>query len=171
MHRCSLARNSFIKGAEMLYEPDMAAQSRGALAGLTTPKKKVPGDAEGVSADDRQIKVGDLAFLVVAAFRRHPHINNVLTHISGANWLRVEQALRAILDPLTAGSALSPLARNIVDLMCADRGVSGRILKPYFRSFLNRILSPHLAVLLTDHVTLLFLEFELGGRLAEGTVR
>jgi hypothetical protein len=172
MHRRSLARDGFIRGAEMLYELNMAAQGQGSSAALSGPKRNVPGYVEGISRDDRQIAVGDLAFLVVAAFRRHPHINSVLTHISGANWLRVEKALRAILDPLTAGSDLSPLARNIVDLMCADRGVTGRILKPYFRGFLSRILSPHLAVLLTDHVvTLLFLEFELGGRLAEGTVR
>jgi hypothetical protein len=164
MHRRSLARDGFIRGAEMLYELNMAAQGQGSLAALSGPKRNVPGYVEGISRDDRQI--------AVAAFRRHPHINSVLTHISGANWLRVEKALRAILDPLTAGSDLSPLARNIVDLMCADRGVTGRILKPYFRGFLSRILSPHLAVLLTDHVvTLLFLEFELGGRLAEGTVR
>jgi hypothetical protein len=120
--------------------------------------------------DDREIAVGDLAFLVVAAFRRQPHISNVLTHISGANWGRVEQALRTILDPFTAGRDLTPLARNIVDLMCADRGVTGRILKPYFRDVLARILSPHLAALLTDHVSLLFLEFELGSRLAAESV-
>ncbi|THD56985.1 MAG: hypothetical protein E8A46_02475 [Bradyrhizobium sp.] len=120
------------------------------------------------SHDDREIAVGDLAFLVVAAFRRHPHINNVLTHISGANWQRVEQAQRAILNPLTASRDLTPLARNILDLMCADRGVTGRILKPYFRGLLARILSPHLAALLIDRISLLFLELELESRLAEG---
>jgi hypothetical protein len=120
--------------------------------------------------DDREIAVGDLAIIVVAAFRHHPHINNVLTHISGANWERVEQSLRAILDPLAASRDLSPLACNIVDLMCADRGVTGRILKPYFRDLLARVLSPHLAALLTDHVSLLFLEFELGSRLVEEIV-
>jgi integrase len=82
--------------------------------------------------------------------------------------LRLRQRIRAILDPLAASRELSPLARNIVDLMCADRGVTGRILKPYFRDFLASILSPCLAALLTDHVSFLFLEFELGSRLAEG---
>ncbi len=131
-------------------------------------RRYVSGFAMGASHGDREISVGDLAFLVVAAFRRHPHINNVLTHISGANWQRVEQAQRAILDPLTASRDLTPLARNILDLMCADRGVTGRILKPYFRGLLARILSPHLAGLLTDHVSFLFLELELESRLAEG---
>ncbi len=155
----------------MLYELEMAGQGQGRSAVCTEPGRNAPNYVKGISPDDRLIAVGDLAFLVVASFRRHPHINNVLTHISGANWGRVEQALRAILDPLAAGSDVSPLARNIVDLMCADRGVTGRILKPYFRDLLGKILSPRLAALLTDHVTILFLEFELGSRVAEGSVR
>ena len=131
-------------------------------------RRNLPASAAGMPHDGREIALGDLAFLVVAAFRRHPHINNVLTHISGANWQRVEQAQRAILNPLTASRDLTPLARNILDLMCADRGVTGRILKPYFRGLLARILSPQLAGLLTDHVGFLFLELELESRLAEG---
>jgi len=154
----------------MLQRLKIAGQIRDDSILVSGHRRDVPQSATGISCDHRQIALGDLAFLVVAGFRRHPHINNVLTHISGANWERVEQALRAILDPLTAGSELSPLARNIVDLMCADRGVTGRILKRYFRDLLAQILSPHLAALLTDHVTLLFLEFELGSRLAEGIV-
>ena len=108
----------------MLQEIEMAGQIHGYPIRFPEHGRNVPESAIGM------IAVGDLAFLVVAAFRRHPHINNVLTHISDANWERVEQALRAILDPLAASRDLSPLARNIVDLMCADRGVTGRILKP-----------------------------------------
>jgi hypothetical protein len=154
----------------MLQEIEIVRQIHGDPIRFAEHRRNGPESAIGMSHDDRQIAVGDLAFLVVAAFRRQPHISNVLTHISGANWGRVEQALRAILDPLTASRDLTPLARNIVDLMCADRGVTGRILKPYFRDLLARILSPHLAALLTDHVSLLFLEFELGSRLAEEIV-
>jgi hypothetical protein len=154
----------------MLQEIEIVRQIHGDPIRFAEHRRNGPESAIGMSHDDRQIAVGDLAFLVVAAFRRQPHISNVLTHISGANWGRVEQALRAILDPLTASRDLTPLARNIVDLMCADRGVTGQILKPYFRDLLARILSPHLAALLTDHVSLLFLEFELGSRLAEEIV-
>jgi hypothetical protein len=154
-------------GAVMLQEIGIARQIHGDPIRFPVHGRNVPGSAPGLPHDDREIAVGDLAFVVVAAFRRQPHISNVLTHISGANWGRVEQALRAILDPFTASRDLTPLARNIVDLMCADRGVTGRILKPYFRDLLARVLSPHLAALLTDHVSLLFLEFELGSRLAE----
>jgi hypothetical protein len=154
----------------MLQEFGIARQIHGDPIGFPEHRRNGPESASGMPHDDREITVADLAFAVVAAFRRQPHISNVLTHISGANWGRVEQALRAILDPLTPSCDLSPLARNIVDLMSADRGVAGRILKPYFRDFLARILSPHLAALLTDHVRLLFLEFELGSRLPEESV-
>lgn len=111
-----------------------------------------------------EIKIDDLVFIVVAAFRRHPHINNVMTHISGGSWDRVEQALRAILDPLARKRELTPLARNIIDLMCADRGVTGRILKPYFRDLLATVLPLPVAAHLTANVTCLFLEFELSSR-------
>ena len=151
----------------MRQEIELVRQIHGGSIKFPEHGRKPPESAMGLSHDHRVIAVGDLAFLVVAAFRRQPHISNVLTHISAANWGRVEQALRAILDPLTASRDLTPLARNIVDLMCADRGVTGRIMKPYFRDLLARILSPHLAALLTDRVTLLFLEFELGKKLAK----
>ena len=102
----------------------------------------------------------ELVFLIVAAFRRHPHINNVLTHISGGNWLQIEQALSAILDPNAGRGALSPLAMNIIDLMCADRGITGRILKPYYSGFLITALGESAARRLIAHVTCLFIEHE-----------
>lgn len=154
----------------MLEEIETEGQIRADPIMFPKHRRNVPDSVMGMPHDDREIAVGYPAFLVVAAFRRQPHINNVLTHISGANWQRVEQAQRAILDPLTEGRDLTPLARNILDLMCADRGVTGRILKPYFRGLLARILSPHLAALLTDHVSFLFLEFEFGSRSAEAIV-
>lgn len=105
----------------------------------------------------------ELVFLIIAAFRRHPHINNVLTHISGANWLHIEQALSAILDPNASRGVLSPLAINIIDLMCADRGITGRILKPYYRGLLRTILGDFAASRLIAHVTGLFIEHEKDG--------
>ena len=111
-----------------------------------------------------EIALDDLVFSVVAAFRRHPHINNVLTHISEGSWSLVEQALRVILDPLAGSGDLSPLARNIVDLMCADRGIAGRILKPYYRDLLTNVLGPRIAALLVAHVTCLFIEYEVATR-------
>lgn len=99
---------------------------------------------------------------LVVAFRKHPHISNVFTHISRGNWSQVEQALRVILDPGSGNRDLSPLARNMVELMCADRGVTGRILKPYFHSLIASLLAPPLATRLTAHVTSLFEEYEAG---------
>jgi hypothetical protein len=114
--------------------------------------------------DRPDIAPGDLVFHVAASFRGHPHINNVLTHISGANWAAVEEALCAILDPRTGSSGLSPLAWNIVDLMCADRGVTGRIFKPFYRDLLTALLGEEVASRVIAHVTSLFLESEIAAR-------
>lgn len=78
----------------------------------------------------------DLAFSLVAALHRHPHLSNVLTHISRASWPRIEHTLRVILDPATQRRDLTPLARNMLDLMVAQRGDTGRIFKPYFGALL-----------------------------------
>jgi hypothetical protein len=102
----------------------------------------------------------ELAFRVFAAFRAHPHINNVLTHISRANWSEVARALEVILDASTASGDLSPLAQNIVDLMCAERGITGKIVKPYFHDALYRLLEPSRAERLIRHIEALFRELE-----------
>ena len=104
--------------------------------------------------------VPELTFFIVAAFRRHPHINNVLTHISGGSWSRIEDALQVIVDPDASGRDLSPLACNIIDLICADRGVTGRIVKPYYRELLGGALGETVATRLIAHVTYLFVESE-----------
>lgn len=102
--------------------------------------------------------LNELAFFVAAAFRGQSHINNVLTHVSGNNWSRVEKALRVIFDPCAPNRDLSPLARNVIELMCANRGVTGRILKPFYQDFLAAILGEHIASRVTAHITRLFLE-------------
>jgi uncharacterized protein (DUF2249 family) len=98
------------------------------------------------------VDLGDLVQRLVAAFRRHPHISNVMTHISGAKWERIEQALRAILDPSATQNDLAPLARNIVELMWAERGVTGRILKPYLHELFAGILPRPVADRLLGHI-------------------
>ena len=87
-----------------------------------------------------EIGLADLVDTTVAALRFHPHINNVMTHICGGQWERVGQTVQIIFDFRTTPKDLSPLARNIVELICAERGVTGRILKPYFRDVLARVL-------------------------------
>jgi hypothetical protein len=133
-------------------------------AALLAPSPLAVADRAGEAASPPlAIELAELVLVVVAAFRRHPHINNVLTHISGADWSRVEAALRAILDPQAGSRDLSPLARNIVDLMCADRGVTGRILKPYYREVLVALLGEGVARRFITHVTCLFMEIALAG--------
>lgn len=102
--------------------------------------------------DPLNIDLDDLVRRLVAAFRRHPHINNVMTHISGAHWERIEQALRVILHPAASRDDLSPLARNIIELMWAERGVTGRILKPYLHELIARILPRPVADRLLGHI-------------------
>jgi hypothetical protein len=103
-----------------------------------------------------QLAADDLAFRVYAALRAHPHVSNVLTHISHARWIEVEHCIAAILDPATASEQLSPLGRNIVDLMVAERGITGRILKPYLHAVLHRLLDPPGAELLIRHIDALY---------------
>lgn len=82
-------------------------------------------------ADDALEDAG-LPKALVACFRSHPHVSNVLTHIGGARWDRIEAALVSLLDPAAGADELLPLARNLLDLLYAERGVTGRILKPFF---------------------------------------
>ena len=106
------------------------------------------------------LSIADLAFRIFAAFRAHSHISNVLTHISRSNWKHVEGALNVILDPATTSDGLSPLTRNILDLMCADRGITGRILKPYFHAVLHRLLGPTGARQMIGHIEALHADLE-----------
>jgi hypothetical protein len=106
-----------------------------------------------------QLSTTELAFRIFAAFRAHPHINNVLTHVSQSNWSQVERAIDVILEPAGSGE-LSPLAQNIVDLMCAERGITGKILKPYFHGVLEKLVEQHRAEGLIRHIEELFVEIE-----------
>lgn len=69
---------------------------------------------------------------LVTRLRKHPHLNNVLTHIARGRWDRIEAALMTIFSAPNSPASLSPLARNLVDLLWAERGVTGRIAKPFF---------------------------------------
>jgi hypothetical protein len=118
--------------------------------GITAAKASSGTDVEGVlgvsKAAGSDIGIGEpgreeLVARLVAAFRWHPHVNNVLTHLCGSQWLRVEQALRVIVNPAFTRGDLSPLAQNIVELMWVERGVTGRILKPYLCEVLARNLA------------------------------
>lgn len=110
--------------------------------------------------DGLELSTDELAFRIFAAFRAHPHINNVLTHISRARRSELEQSLNRILDLSTTSDRLSVLDENIIDLMVGERGVTGKIMKPYFQAALRRLLDPSRAERLLRHVSALYLELE-----------
>src|SRR6478735_12467128 len=110
---------------------------------------------EDLLGDSKLPEMAELAFRIFAAFRAHPHVNNVLTHISRAKWAEVEKSLNHILDLATISDDLSPLEENIVELMVGERGITGKILKPYFLATLHRILEPSHAQRLIRHIDVL----------------
>ena len=129
------------------------------------PAQHLPSDRTKAVAEAKQLPLDDdLAFVLIGAFRQHGHISNVLTHISGTDWRKVEQALRMIVDPHASSHHLSPLARNIAELLCADRGVTGRITKPYFRSLLSAVLGAEAAARVIRRIDVLFQELQRSGR-------
>jgi hypothetical protein len=93
---------------------------------------------------------------LVAAFRRHPHINNVLTHVARGRWDRVEAALAAILAAPADGAPLPPLERNLLELVWGEAGVTGRIVKPLFLDRCRRALPAETAEGCLDAVAALF---------------
>ncbi len=107
-----------------------------------------------------ELSTAELAFRIFAAFRAHPHINNVLTHISRAKWFEVEKSLNRILDLSMTSDDLSPLEENIIELMVGERGITGKILKPYFLAALHWILQPGHAERLIRHINALYPELE-----------
>ncbi|MGH6779030.1 MAG: hypothetical protein ACRECL_13660 [Bradyrhizobium sp.] len=120
----------------------------------------LPTAKPAASRERLEPSTADLAFRIVSALRAHPHISNVLTHVSRAKWREVEQSLNRILDLSTTGDGLSPLEENIIDLMVGERGVTGKILKPYFQAALRRLLEPGRAERLIRHINALYLELE-----------
>lgn len=104
---------------------------------------------------EADVGLDDLVAVTITAFRGHGHIGNVMTHICDGRWDRLATALRAILDPRARAAELNPLAVNLVDLLCAERGVTGRILKPRFEAHLARLLPAKAARRLIAHVACL----------------
>jgi hypothetical protein len=82
------------------------------------------------------------------------------THNSGGDWPKIEAAFKAILDGRVGVRHLSPLARTIVDLLSADRGITGRMMKRYFQALLASQLDPGLAAHFRCRVRTLFEDLE-----------
>ncbi len=143
------------------YEEKVVVGRRSAVPGLDLSGR--PLHSSMIPSDDHdrfEFAIGDLVEILVAVLRRHPHIGNVINHICGGRWGDVDQVLRVILDPRTTCNDMSPLAENVLELLWAERGTTGRILKPYFRSLLNKLLPADPASRLCAHVSSLSLEME-----------
>jgi hypothetical protein len=67
------------------------------------------------------------------AFRPQRHINSVLAHFCGSLWIKIEEALRSIVDPATQWPDLSIPFQNLLELTWVERGGTSRILKPQLR--------------------------------------
>ena len=78
----------------------------------------------------------DLANALVIELRNHPHFSNVLTHVSGADWSRLEAAFACLLD-LVGDVDVTPLFKNLLALVCSGSGTTGRMLKPWFEDWLR----------------------------------
>ncbi len=98
------------------------------------------------------VSASELAAGLLAAFRAHGHVCNILTHVSGGNWGEVERTLLLILDPSTSRADLTPLAENVLDLLLAENGVAGRVAAPYFQQTLLRLLPRNAAGRIWTHV-------------------
>ena len=80
--------------------------------------------------------VDDLSFALVALLRADGH---VLTHIVSGDWRVVEQAIIAMLSPRASSKKLSNMASDILELACDNRGITGRIMGPFFFNAIARI--------------------------------
>lgn len=84
------------------------------------------------------VDLDDLTFTLVALLRADGHLSNVLTHVASGDWRAVEQAIASILHPRTRPKALSDITRNILRLICDDRGVTGPIMRSVFFDIVAR---------------------------------
>jgi uncharacterized protein (DUF2249 family) len=116
--------------------------------------------ASNGSATGAAVPLDALVQRTVVAFRSHPHVGNVMTHVCQGRWDELGRALRAILDPAATARDLSPLAENVVELMCAERGITGRLLKPYVQELLQQMLPAPVAARLRAHMARLFDELQ-----------
>ncbi|WP_108398996.1 hypothetical protein [Devosia submarina] len=96
----------------------------------------MPADYVALANADR-IEPQKLAGMLVVELRHHGHFNNVLTHIFAADWREAEAALARLLD-LNSESDLSNREADLVSLLCGERGVTGKLMRPWMAAQLRR---------------------------------
>lgn len=90
-----------------------------------------------VSASGDRMKLQDLAGMLIIELRHHGHFNNVLTHIFAADWRQAEASLARLLE-LDNESDLSNCEADLVALLCGERGVTGKLMRPWMAVQLRR---------------------------------
>jgi hypothetical protein len=78
------------------------------------------------------LELDRLTFALVAKFRGHGHLCNVLTHVGSGNWRAIEQSIATILRPRARAARLGVIDRNIVELVAGGRGITGPIMRSVF---------------------------------------
>lgn len=129
-------------GSRRLCEGDRIMSSRAIRGTLRKHTAKFTGS--------RRLGRDDLVRTTVAAFRRlltGGNVQTVCRRQSGKG-----QRLRDVFDPIGRNEAFSPLAANIVELLCAERGASAPALKTYFHAVLGKRLSLEAATRLSLHI-------------------
>jgi len=92
--------------------PESRAEIRAAWDAVLDTEHLLPAMKASERESGLPLSTAELAFRIFAAFRAHPHINNVLTHISSAKLVEVEKSLNRILDLSTASIACHRLRRT-----------------------------------------------------------
>ncbi len=84
-------------------------------------------------------ELDDLVFTLVALLRADGHLCNVLTHVASGNWRALEAGIASILYPRTTPKQLSNVARNILQLICDGRGVTGPLMQSFVFDVIARV--------------------------------
>ncbi len=98
------------------------------------------------------VDLNELMAILVAVLRADGHLCNVLTHVGRGNWQSIEAAIGAILAPRTRPSHLDRVSRNILELICDGRGVTGPIMQTVFFGTIDKEVSRYQATRLRNKI-------------------
>ncbi len=116
------------------------------MAPLDAPPVRKPAAASSQNGPGLDAETAGLfARRLSLAFRGHPHLSNVLTHVAAGRWDHLEAALIVLLAAPSDIVPLSPLERNLLDLLWIEGGITGRIMKPLFFEICRAALPPEAA--------------------------
>ena len=92
--------------------PEGRAEARPAWGAVLNPEYLLPAVRAPEHESRLPLSTAELAFRIFAAFRAHPHINNVLTHISRAKLVEGRNRSTAFLICQRPSTAFRRLKRT-----------------------------------------------------------